>query len=234
MNKPLRDLIRELVSVEGVQTQYEEARVDEQWQVRASAGARRIEFTIDPERGWQPTRVVIYRDNRVVAEVRSTLAQFDGRWFPQIEDEYEGGFGEGAVPTKTCITHTADVNRPAHPSALRPADIGIDVGMEMMVFESFGSKPEFRIWDGQAPVDSDAFNARLRRGELRIGEFHRRAIRHAKAQAAAFEEANSDNPRVLASTLSDSRIAEWTVASFQGHWEGYVRRFVKEYALDDE
>lgn len=173
--------------------------------VTARTDAGEIRWTIDAERGWNPTRVEQWRDGKLVAKSIITLKQFDDVWFPETVQDYR----DGDEPIATVQVTQAEFNRPAHPATLGPGDIGIEQGDVLTRVDNDRRELAAGFFDGSRFVPADEY----------------RAARQAQREAdAAGGDAGAANAGARPGTSSE----RW-----ESEWEKYTRQFIERFALDD-
>jgi hypothetical protein len=187
--------------------------------VRAETDHGATTWYIDPQRGWNPVRVTAGRDDQVAAESRITLREYDGVWYPATVEFYQRGSDR---PVEVISVTSAAFNHPDQPHILKPADIGIEAGMNVEARKADG-KYEFMKFDGEKAVSLDEFAKRYWAGEIKYGPSFLRAI--AELEAASIgsevqrEPATGDVPSARQRRESE--------------WEAYTRQFISKYHLDD-
>jgi len=126
-------------------------------------------------------------------------------------------------PYEVMSVTAASFNRPDQPRILTPADIGIEAGVYIDIWEADG-KHDFGMFDGTKTVPTNEFLRRVAAGEVKRGPNNVRAL--AEAEAAAAER--MDVP-------ADARTRDPTAArnDRESAWEKYTRAFIAKYHLDD-
>lgn len=132
--------------------------------VTARALESEVTWWIDPQRDWGVVRTAIAHAGKPISEQRMTLHQFDGHWFPARVEEVSVAAGE-SEPWRVWEVLYAEFNRPTHPQQLGPADIGVEPGRPVRVFEAQDVPPQRAYWDGSNLVSFEEFARRLKAGE---------------------------------------------------------------------
>jgi hypothetical protein len=198
-------------------------------------GARRTDLWIDPQRGWNPVRVRFQNDGVVAWEVRSQLAKFGDRWFPELIETIRPRTATGEIPAYTIRVSELEVNAADHPKTLGPADIGVDVGREFLKHDADGKPVEIAFFDGAKLTSSDDFHARLRRGELKFGPNYRKALAQLDRESKKLEETQDSNPAYLAFKKIRLRpVGSWDWRDFEDSWSAYTERQVKLHQMSLE
>ncbi|MFQ5807531.1 MAG: hypothetical protein ACE5I3_13880, partial [Phycisphaerae bacterium] len=206
--------------------------------VRNSYGTKR--FWLDPQRAWSPVRVRYQRDDGVWFESRSTLKKFDAVWFPETVLMFTSRYKEGREPAQIVRVYSATFNRPEHPQRLTPADIGVQVGMDVVVYDEDMSWNVGK-WDGEKVVSFEEFAKRLHAGELKEGPNFIRAAVKASAKQAKERQA-AQGPQVAgtpgwATPLTAEGARKALLLSpkqLESFWEAYTTAFIKKYKLNEE
>jgi hypothetical protein len=175
---------------------------------------REVRWTIDPVRGWNPTRSELRVDGKVVRSCECELKDGSGGWFPSAIRYADS---DGKVYVDVCVSD-ALLNGPDQPSHLSPYDVGIDDGV--MVYTMDGPQDRVQFFGNGRVMDDTEFKALLRAGTVTWGPAITRL--RAKVEGQDSDEAT----RASAGGLSDRK-------RFLGLWEKYVRDFIAKYALDD-
>jgi hypothetical protein len=214
-------------------------RVEEGLQiVTARALESEVTWWIDPQRGWNVVRTAFAHAGKPMSEQRITLREFDGRWFPACVEEVSPAAGE-SEPRRVWEVLYAEFNRPSHPQELGPADIGVEPGRPVRVYERQDALPQRAYWDGLNLVSADEFAQRVRAGErfegpARVRERARNAARIERLEQLA--ERGLIEPSALPPPLAarfGTRLAR-SVRSFETAWEKYTREFIRRHSLDND
>jgi hypothetical protein len=131
------------------------------------------EWSIDPDRGWNPIRVVTRKkgSSGFWAEMKCTLRKYDQVWFPDVI-VYSGG---SPVRKRTIRIESCRFNRTDQPRVLGPRDIGIESGTNVHVIEDWLSgkiTPESEAglsWNGDQVVSRAELKEQVRSGDVKIG-----------------------------------------------------------------
>lgn len=174
---------------------------------------RRTEVTLDPSRGWNIVRSVMFENDKTITDERITLKQFGDTWYPERWQFFEATHDEGRTPAEEIVITHAAFNRPDQPIQFTPADIGIDVGTPIQVFVDSNAAAQGQstrmVWDGEKPVGDAEFRKRLDSGELKLGPLVR-----------AFVD----------KTLAEGQPIDVVL----DNWTAYTRRFIARYELDTD
>jgi hypothetical protein len=208
-----------------------ERRYDETWEngfrtITAHTDYGAIKWWLDPRRGDAPVRAAVIENGTVAAESRCTLRQFDGVWYPEVIAFYSAAYKEGREPTKVLTVHSAKFNRPDQPQRLSPADIGIEVGVNIQRFKADGSV-DIVFWDGSQVISRAEYSQRLRAGELKLGPTVLRELARTREQDAA------GSPTTQSAAATTAPATTQPVAT-ESDWEAYTRRFIAKYRLNDD
>ncbi len=177
---------------------------------------RAVRWWLDPEQGFQPTRCAMFLNEAFRGQALTRYAEYDGVYFPR-RVEYQN---EEHEITRSIDVLFAAFNRPWHPSALGPADLGLLPGHAVNTREL--SQSIAVVWDGAQVVARDAFVARVERGEVDAGPF--------AAQVKQVREQGGPGIRPV-------RIADFDAQALHRApvlWEPYVQAYVCEKRLDLE
>lgn len=172
--------------------------------------ARRADGTltwwIDPERGWQATRITFTRDGVLEREARIALARFGDHWFPQSVVYFSRGYKNGTEPCDVVSVDKAVFNDPRQPPVLTPADIGITPRMFIWLKDNTMKKVGTGMWDGTR-ITSTRFFPGMGAGV--------QLVQHLL-----------EKTRPVAATSQP--------APPEAQWEAYTRRFIERYKLTDD
>jgi len=197
---------------------------------------------LDPQRGWEPVRVTFSRDGEIQQEMRASLRNYDGVWYPESVALFIREHKAGREPMETIRIHYALFNQPDQPTRLTPKDIGIEAGANVHFWDENHKPIEMMTWDGEKPVPVEEFERRLSAGEVRIGPgLLRIQAKHAAEQAAAYarqaqtalQQAESAEAGADASVTRDS-FSKAPPDRIDSLFEQYTRWFMARYRLDDE
>lgn len=185
-----------------------------------------FKWWIDPARDWSIVRAVTFApDGNNIGEVRFTLRQFDGYWFPAKVEHYRLAAGE-TTPARVLEIFHAEFNRPEHPAYLTKEHIGVEPGMSVVPQEP--GRPG-GVWDGRAVVSFAEFQRKVETGEASPGVTRQRSM--LRLQKAAERE------RLLAERSASSQPSRAPASrpiSPDTEWETFTRAFVAIYGLDQE
>ncbi len=174
---------------------------------------RQSEITIDPAKGWNIVRSVLFENDKLLTEERITLKQFGDTWYPEKWQLFESTHNEGTTPAEEIVITHAAFNQPDHPIQFRPADIGVDVGTPVTVFSDSNAAAQNQftklVWDGAKPVARTEFQQRLKSGDLKIGPRVREFI-----------------DKDLVEGQSEDQLFDT--------WTAYTKHFISRYELDIE
>lgn len=206
--------------------------------VTARALESEVTWWIDPQRDWGVVRTAIAHAGKPISEQRMTLHQFDGHWFPARVEEVSVAAGE-SEPWRVWEVLYAEFNRPTHPQQLGPADIGVEPGRPVRVFEAQDVPPQRAYWDGSNLVSFEEFARRLKAGErFEAPTMAREGARNAARLERLEQLAErglidaSKLPPPLAARVGGRGMRE--VRSFETTWEKYTREFIRRHKLDDD
>jgi len=218
---------------------FEQARQGDLHVVRVRRSTETCTYWLDPERGWSPVRVRCEHKHGW-CEARSALKLFDGVWFPEVVEVFSSRYRDGREPVKIIRVHSAAFNRPEHPQRFTPADIGVEVGMNAVVYGD-GPRPEAAgKWDGQKVVPPGELAERLRRGELKEGPA---LVQAASARGSPHvrecpPRPGAGGPAMVEGTPAPAAARrqgpDAILRHFESLWEAYTRRFIKKYRLNEE
>lgn len=204
--------------------------------VTARALESEVTWWIDPQRDWGVVRTAFTHKGELIEEQRFTLRNFDGRWFPARIEEVGGDESE---PWRVWEVLYAEFNRPTHQRRLGPADIGIEPGRQVDVFEKPDALPERAHWDGTSLISVEEFVQRSQSGEILAGPS---LIRERARDMARLErlvqlaERGLIDPSALPPHLA-VRFANQqarNLHSFETAWEKYTREFIQRHELDHD
>lgn len=174
-------------------------------------GKRRIEYTIDPARGWGIVRSALYDGDKLLKEERIDLKQFGESWYPGRWRLFEADHDAGKSPVEEIVITNAAFNKPDQPSRFRPLDIGVDVGTPITLFEDSNHaalrQSVDMVWDGDKPVSQTEYSQRLEKGQLKNSQ-----------RVQQYIEKNSVMGRSL----------DW----YHDLWTGYTNSIIHRYSLD--
>ncbi len=201
--------------------------------VEAETDVGKYEWWLDPQKGGEPVRILIYsKDGEVMQESRSTFKNYEGVWFPESVAYFARSHKDGKEPYETINIHYASFNQPEHPRSLGPQDIGIEAGVHIQTYAKGHKLIAWNeIYDGEKIVSDQEYLERRKRGEIKLGPTMQReaAKDHAResAKLAGDEASRSEKRNGRRSLLSvkDERLTEW---------EEYTRRFIARYQLNDD
>lgn len=195
-------------------------------------GDDEVTYWIEPEHGWNPVRVVHRAGDRLVAEMRCELENFDGHWFPRRMEFFNPSFADGARPAEVIVIDDAAFNRPSDPPRLGPADIRVDVGTSIHRYGPERRNPELAFWDGQKLISQEEYFRRLGAGELHEGDMHREALRYTRALTAERERTSTARPERWFFLGRES--GTYTFHTWESDWERYTRQFIKTFNLTED
>jgi len=184
--------------------------------VTADLGDRRsIIWHIDRGRGWNPVRVTLTREGKVVRKSISTLKKFGGTWFPSKVEYYTHSLVE---PIQIITVRSASFNRPDHPRRFTPNDIGLEPGV---VVEVQKTGAEAMVWDGEKCVPTMAFYEDVKAGRKKVGPNMARL--HEEMRAGMRTDHRGVDP---AAPMQGREVRE-----VETEWERYVREFIRKHGL---
>lgn len=188
-----------------------------------------LRWWIDPKHGWNAVRSELIRDGVVEAWSVSQLKQFGEAWFPESIVYYAKGHFDGQQPFRVINVSSATFNSPDNAQALSPADIGIEVGTQL-IFEDPAVSPRVQYWDGTQAVTRKEFFARLDRGELQRGPTVQAELERLRERA---EREGYPTPPATSrpSTASASQPVQVT---WESAWTAYTRRFIARFRLNED
>lgn len=215
--------------------EYEESLEDGLRVITARSATGQIRWWIDPERGGGVVRTAVLTPDGI--ETRSmhlALELVDGVWFPQ-QVEFVRHTADGTELSTVLTALNTEFNRPEHPQAFSPADIGIEPGTTLS-YQTPGNLHD-AIWDGEKAVSPIEFGRRVQAGSLTPGAT-------VTAELAGLEPVTDEHARIaqnnepsngeaaLAATQAgySDRSGKWYL--FQSEWEAYTRGFIMRYRLD--
>lgn len=152
-------------------------RVGSEYEVTAqSADGWCHVLTIDPNRGWNPTRITASFENGEIAiQSKISLRQYGSVWFPD-RVEYFNSKDESAAPLWTIEVTRARINEPDLTDRLTPAEIGVEVGTVVRTRESWRSfecppwaSATAMAWDGKKLIDLRIMNEMIEKGVIQVG-----------------------------------------------------------------
>lgn len=181
-----------------------------------------VRWWIDPAKEYNVVRTSNYMGGRQIGETRYELEQFDGVWFPKRVELYRLAAGD-VEPSTVIETVFAQFNRPEHPQALTPLDIGLEPGMSLSRFKE-GQWEPMRYWDGEKPIKPSEFMSQVVRGEFTLGP--------TVAREAARTKAAAHRRSLLADPSGDSRAVSGEMRG-EDDWVRHTRRFIQRYQLDE-
>ena len=203
--------------------QWREARDGELQRVTIDTEKGTITWWLDPARGGQPVRSALTDTTKTIWESVSTLAEFDGVWYPTRIETYTHDYQEGREPVIVIEVLHAEFNRPEHPRRFRPADIGVEPGMIVERLPPvFGG--EIEMWDGERPVPASEFGERMVAGELERGPTNAAALESLPDEPDPAYEQRVTAPR------PEVAVRPHDVSA----WEAYTRAFIVRHRLDAE
>lgn len=213
----------------GVAREYSEGWDGKLAWVKSESASGSTTWWIDPERDWNVVRSATEVLGKHVVDVRYTLGEIDGVWFPVRVEHYDLDV-DPAAPTRITEVVAAEFNRPDHPQRFTPADVGIEVGTQINYLD-----PDPRVqmensgwWDGHSVISFSEYVRRLDSGELVRGPTVARAIARLRERAAARAAA-------AAAVSTQPTTSTTQPASFDplGQWERYTLSFIERHGLDD-
>ena len=201
--------------------------------VKAETDVGIYEWWLDPQRGGEPVRVIIYsKDGEVMQESRSTLKNYDGVWFPECVAFFVRARNDGKEPYETIRIHYASFNQPEQPKSFRPQDIGIEAGVHIQTYAKDHKLISWgEVFDGEKPVPDDEYVERRRRGEIKLGPTMQREAAKNRARETAKLMGDEAAQRKTAEAPPGTLLADDHRLTA---WEEYTRRFILRYQLNDE
>ena len=210
---------------------YDESREGDLHVVRVRKGDDTQTYWLDPQRAWAPVRVRYERKNGTWFETRSSLKEMDGVWFPEVVQTFNSTYEGGKEPARIARVYSAEFNRPGHPMRLTPADIGVEVGADILFRDKDQPEGQHLKWDGQNLVTPAEFNERgVRHGP----DFARESARLEMSLAA---ERRADAAPVAIETVNPEALRRALLqqpARCESLWEAYTRNFIAKYQLNEE
>lgn len=175
--------------------------------VTASQAGMTLTWWIDPQRGWQATRITFAHDRGAVEkEARISLTRFGEYWFPQSVMYFSSGYKNGTEPCDVATVDKATFNDPRQPQALTPADIGITPRMFVWLMDDTMKKVGTGQWDGTRIT-----GARFFPGMGLAAQMVQQLLEKAPPVAATSRPVTPES-----------------------QWEAYTRRFIERYKLTDD
>jgi hypothetical protein len=174
--------------------------------VTATRAGAALTWWIDPQRGWQATRVTFSRDGVIEKEARIALAKFGEHWLPQSVMYFSNGYKNGTEPCDVTTIDKAVFNDPRQPQVLSPADIGVTPRMFVWLKDNTMKKVGTGTWNG-ARITGAHFFPGMGPGVQLVQQ----ALEKAAPAAATSRPATPDS-----------------------QWEAYTRRFIERYRLTDD
>lgn len=201
---------------------FEEGQADEVYIVSATTPDRRVEWHLDPERGWNPVRVRLIQEGEIQGESVTRLQKVGGEWYAQSVEFFGVGGEPGRTKTQQFVLDSVEFNRPEHPTSLTPNDIGVEVGANVD-WRFAGGSQTVLFWDGRSAIPQEEFQEKLRNGEVKYSS-------RGQAQIAKFDEQQHTpaHQRALLQAIALSP------APVESEWEAYTRLFIQRYKLDRE
>jgi hypothetical protein len=204
--------------------------------VTARALESEVTWWIDPQRHWSVVRTAYTHSGERVLEHRFTLGQFNGHWFPARIEVLSGGESE---PRRVWEVLYAEFNLPTHPRQLGPADIGIEPGRPVGVYEKPDAPGQRAYWDGAQLISPEEFVQRRQAGELLSGPalVRQRARDMARIERLVqLAERGLIDPSTLPPHLAArfARERAQVARSFETVWEQYTREFIQRHGLDHD
>lgn len=192
-----------------------------------TVGGYKIEWTIDPDRGWNAERVAAYTATaegwKLFAESKSTLVFKDGVWFPDGVVYLR----EGAVAA-TVVVKQRSFNQAGDSKSFTASDLGVEPGFTIAMNDQQHPVSEALVWSGKELVHADAWALQLRAG-AKIGPTLQAQLRGEWSPLyTEAERAILSQPSILAGNPIARRAKYSTV------WELYVRRRIEDFRLDAE
>lgn len=205
-----------------VSVTYKESRRGDLVQV-VGEGPRdaQVLWEIEPEKGWNPTRLVLSAGDRRLFEVLSDLQRFGQVWFPQTVEIRDG---DGNIVERVWVQDFAANEDARLPDTFVPADIGAESGM--VIDPVGGTSPEFldAVWDGKKILSAEDWERAKRAGI--VAPSRKVAGILEKLHDGTYVDPDSDLVRAHAERAHTAR-------EVLGPWDKYVRDFEKRYSLDD-
>lgn len=170
---------------------------------------RKIQYLIDPDRGWNAVRVSIFKGGEKIKESRTELKRYGDTWFPSEIEIYDSSFKDAREPKYRVSVLKAEFNEPHHDRRFVPEDIGIEIGTNIYVIKKKGHTLEgVSGWDGGKLVPITKLIERINSGELQQGPVFLEEVERAMAEG-----------RSLEGQLSD--------------WERHTLHFIRTYDLNE-
>lgn len=195
---------------------------------------RTVKYWVDPNQDCSLVRVECFAGDTLALRTEIENAKVDGRWFPLQIMEF-GPRSERPV----CVLRidSAKLGATDLPEQLGPADIGFEVGTEVLRETKEGrSAVRGEFWNGAGFSSAEELRERIENGELQLGpsvesERHR-ASAGEDVGAAVSAEARATIAAAVSGVAANAkqRIAalDWS------EWEKYVIAFIKRHQLDRE
>jgi hypothetical protein len=171
--------------------------------VKAERPDGALTWWIDPQRGWQATRITFAREGVVEKEARIAVSKIGEYWFPQSVMFFSAGYRDGTEPSDVVTVDRAVFNDPRQPHVLTPADIGVTPGMSIWLKDDGMRKVGTGAWDGTKIISVRVFP--------NMG---------GGAEMVA---------RLLVKTAPGAAASQPSVP--ESEWEVYTRRFIDRYKL---
>ncbi len=179
-----------------------------------------IEWTIDPDRGWNAERVIL-TDKRapLVLEVRSDLRKYGDTWFPEKVEFLVDGKCRRVVKVVG-----AGFNRPDDEPRFDFAWLRKEAGTNVSFYNA-PNKDGVQIWDGEAIVSFKEWREALLSGKKQSGPTFQ-AIKRGEPPSGPY--------------ITETEIRAWErwhprgVSNRLSAWEKYVTEFLERYKCDDD
>jgi hypothetical protein len=188
-----------------------------------------LRWWIDPAQGWNAVRSVMIRDGKTEAYSSVSFRESSGVWFPEAIAYHSSGYRDGLQPYVTITVSAASFNAPDDPQELSPADIGVEVGTDV-IFQDPAVHPGLQYWDGQNLVTQDEFFARLKSGELQRGPTVQQELERLREKNYAREVRD----HALAPGTASQPTSRPVEVRWESEWEAYTRRFIARFKLAND
>lgn len=185
-------------------------------------GRANITWYIDPERDWNPERVVMKDSEGNVAECRSKLEKFNGRWLPAVTEYYQNG----QLQSQIVVSDAAFTNDA--PSDFTPGDLGMEPGVVFSMQNA--DNDQNWTWDGVGVVPRQEFYQAIKEGKRKWGPTFER-IRSGQGYDSPYM---TEEDRVRLQFKRQQLRLQAYEARRNGAWLAFVTDFIAKHKLDAE
>lgn len=229
------DALRLLRAVKEVPATYRSEKVGHLHKVVANLGEGwSHEYLIDPDRGWNPTRMDIKHegtDSTRYPSVHIKLNKFGETWFPREVSAFSRNRTE---PDRVIRVLSASFNQEDHAKELSVRDIGIDVGTNISVRHPPNSKraydpdKDLLTWDGNKLIPYSEFARMIKSGKIEYGPGFRKASQRLKKRNKEKRQRARQLPQPPDSGRPTIRAYEHSE-----RWDGWFERVALVCGLSD-